>query len=74
VARLSDPRHIDQVLTHMERGMSDDVASWHLDVSGEWVRHAVADNGDRLVDIQKETMSAITARHKASTSRSGTSG
>jgi polyphosphate kinase len=72
--KLSDPRHIDRVLSHMDRGMSDDVASWHLDVSGEWVRHAVADNGERLVDIQKETMSAITARHKANTSRSGKNG
>ncbi|MDR9435170.1 RNA degradosome polyphosphate kinase [Pontimonas sp.] len=72
--RLSDPRHIERVLQHMERGMSDEVASWHLTSAGEWVRHAVADNGERLVDIQKETMSAIAARHKASTSRSGTTG
>ena len=67
--RLSDARHIERVLDHLQRGMSDEVASWHLQASGEWVRHAVADNGEALVDIQRETMTAIQSRHKAGSGR-----
>ena len=67
--RVSDSRHIQRVLDHMERGMSDEIASWHLQASGEWVRHAVADNGEALVDIQRETMKAIQSRNKAGSNR-----
>jgi hypothetical protein len=53
----------------MNRGMSDDVSSWHLQPSGDWLRHATGDNGEALVDIQSETMREITRRSKAGSSR-----
>ena len=67
--RITDPRHVSRVLEHMNRGMSDDVSSWHLQPSGDWLRHATGDNGEALVDIQSETMREITRRSKAGSSR-----
>jgi Polyphosphate kinase len=67
--RITDPRHVSRVLDHMNRGMSDEVSSWHLQSSGDWVRRSSGDNGDLLVDIQSETMRDITKRSKAGSPR-----
>lgn len=56
LVRLSHREHVDQILQHLERGMSDEIASWHLHSDGQWVRHAEGPGGQPLQDIQDETM------------------
>jgi polyphosphate kinase len=66
--RLSESRHIDQVQDHLERGMSDEVASWHLDSDGHWQRRATTESGDRLVDIQEQSQVIFARRAKSGAS------
>ena len=65
LVRLADERHVNQVLEHVRRGMSDEVASWHLHTDGSWERVATDSAGEPLVDIQDETMHRIARRPKA---------
>lgn len=62
LVKLADPKHIDQVARHLDRGMSDEVSSWHLEPSGDWVRHHSAPDGSALPDIQNETMTFFASR------------
>jgi polyphosphate kinase len=62
LVKLTDPKHIEQVTSHLDRGMSDGVASWHLDSSGEWIRHHTGSDGSPLPDIQNETMTFFATR------------
>jgi len=62
LVRLTDPQHVDQVTAHLTRGMSDEVASWHLKSSGEWVRHHLGEDGSVLPDIQNDTMAFFATR------------
>ena len=65
LVRLSDPRHVAEILDHVRRGLSDEVASWHLHPDGSWQRVATNPTGQPLVDIQDETMHRIARRTKA---------
>ena len=65
LVRLSDERHIQQVVEHITRGTSDEVASWHLHADGHWQRVSIDAPGQPLVDIQDETMHKIARRTKA---------
>ena len=65
LVKLADPQHVNQVLDHVTRGMSDDVSSWHLGPDGTWTRVALDYVGSPLVDIQDETMHRIAKRPKA---------
>ena len=65
LVRLSDPRHVAEILDHVRRGLSDEVASWHLHPDGSWQRVATDPTGQPLVDIQDETMHRIARRTKA---------
>ena len=65
LVKLADPQHVNQVLDHVTRGMSDDVSSWHLGPDGTWTRVALDSVGSPLVDIQDETMHRIAKRPKA---------
>ena len=65
LVKLADPQHVNQVLDHVTRGMSDDVSSWHLGPDGTWTRVALDSVGSPLVDIQDETMHRIARRPKA---------
>lgn len=69
LVKLTDPDHIDQVTHHLERGMSDDVSSWHLGPSGEWVRHAADKDGSSLPDIQNDTMTFFATRPRTGAKR-----
>jgi polyphosphate kinase len=69
LVKLTDPHHIDQVTTHLDRGMGDEVSSWHLHPSGEWVRHATDKNGAPLPDIQNDTMTFFATRPRAGAKR-----
>ena len=50
--RLADPGHITELQNLMARGMSDDVAGWHLGNDGRWTRHTEAADGSPLIDLQ----------------------
>lgn len=65
LVKLSDPQHVNQVLDHVTRGVSDEVSSWHLGSDGNWSRVAANADGSPLVDIQDETMHRIARRPKA---------
>jgi polyphosphate kinase len=65
LVKLADPQHVNQVLEHVTRGMSDEVSSWHLGPDGTWTRVALDSAGSPLADIQDETMHRIARRPKA---------
>jgi polyphosphate kinase len=65
LVRLSDKRHVNQVLEHITRGTSDEVSSWHLHPDGHWERVSTDSTGAPLIDIQDETMHRIARRPKA---------
>jgi polyphosphate kinase len=67
--QVTDPAHIDQIDRQLTRGMSDDVQSWSLQPSGEWVRHSTAKDGNPLLDVQNETMTEIMTRKRGATPR-----
>lgn len=62
LVKLVDPEHIDQVTSHLERGLSDDISSWHLNSDGSWTRHHLGADGGALPDIQHETMAFFAHR------------
>ena len=64
LVQLADPQHVEQILEHMARGMSDEVSSWHLQPDGTWLRVSKDVSGQPLVDIQDETMKKIVKRPK----------
>lgn len=64
LVRLSEPRHIEQILDHVSLGTSDEVSSWHLHADGRWERVSVDAKGQPLIDIQDETMHRIAKRPK----------
>jgi len=65
LVKLADPQHVNQVLEHVTRGMSDEVSSWHLGPDGNWTRVTLDSGGSPLADIQDETMHKIARRPKA---------
>jgi polyphosphate kinase len=65
LVKLTDPAHIDQVTHHLDRGMSDEVSSWHLHPTGEWVRHASGEDGSPLPDIQDDTMTFFATKPRS---------
>jgi polyphosphate kinase len=64
LVRLSEPRHIEQILDHVSLGTSDEVSSWHLHADGHWERVSQDTKGQPLIDIQDETMHRIAKRPK----------
>jgi polyphosphate kinase len=69
LVRLTEKAHVEQVTSHLERGMSDEVVSWHLGPTGEWVRHATQGARGHRSDIQDETMAYFTSRPRQGSSR-----
>jgi polyphosphate kinase len=64
LVRLSEPRHVEQILDHVSLGTSDEVSSWHLHTDGHWERVSVDAKGQPLIDIQDDTMHKIAKRPK----------
>jgi polyphosphate kinase len=69
LVKLTDPDHIKQITGHLDKGMSDEVSSWHLQPSGEWIRHATDKNGSPLPDIQNDTMTFFATRPRTGVNR-----
>ncbi len=52
LVRLSDPRHLADMKSLMNRGMSDEYMHWKLGGDGRWIRHHVDAEGTELADLQ----------------------
>ncbi|PZR51765.1 RNA degradosome polyphosphate kinase [Xylanimonas oleitrophica] len=52
LVRITDAGHVADLLELMDRSMADTTASWHLLPDGTWERHAKAEDGSPLDDLQ----------------------
>ncbi len=66
---ITDPSHIEQLDTQLNRGMSNHVQSWSLQFDGAWVRHSHDSAGAPLADAQHETMVGIMSRKRGASAR-----
>ena len=51
--RVTDAGHRAELAGLLELGVADDTSSWHLGPDGTWVRHAHADDGTPLRNVQE---------------------
>ncbi|MBJ2120412.1 RNA degradosome polyphosphate kinase [Arthrobacter sp. MSA 4-2] len=68
LVQLSAPDDIEYLMTLLDRYMDPRTASWHLDETGAWTRHAKDENGEDLGDIQSWLL-ASRARQRAAIRR-----
>jgi polyphosphate kinase len=66
--RLTDPRHIADMMSLMSLGMSDNTTSWHLRGDGSWTRHCHDADGKPLLELQS-TMIENNAKRRRKASR-----
>ena len=59
LVRLSEPSHVNSILEMFELSMSEQIASWSLDSSGNWVRSQFDSEGNTLSDFQDTIMKSI---------------
>jgi polyphosphate kinase len=59
LVRLSEPEHVGSIQEMFELAMSEQVASWHLESSGNWLRSQFDDEGNKLSDFQDTIMQSI---------------
>ena len=52
LVRLVDPRHLADLESLMERGMSDEYSHWKLGGDGRWMRHHLDGDGAPRPDLQ----------------------
>jgi polyphosphate kinase len=64
LVRLTAPDELEQIADLFDLAMSESTASWWLEASGEWTRHAVTGTGARLQDLQNVVMRRISARKR----------
>ena len=64
LVRLTEPAHLDQLDGLFNLAMSDETASWWLEETGEWTRHATTASGEALRDLQNVVMRDISARRR----------
>ena len=50
--RLTDPRHVDDLRSLLDRGGSDRYAHWGLGGDGRWIRRHLTAEGEPLEDLQ----------------------
>jgi polyphosphate kinase len=67
--RLPDPGHVAALQSLMTKGMSDEVASWHLDSDGRWTRHRLDADGNDLIDLQSALIESNARRRQKSRRR-----
>ena len=60
LVRLSEPNHVNSILEMFELAMSEQVSSWALESSGNWVRSQFDSEGNTLSDFQDTIMKSIT--------------
>lgn len=59
LVRLSEPSHVNSVREMFELAMSDEVCSWSLDATGNWIRRQFDSQGNHLKDFQDTIMQTI---------------
>jgi polyphosphate kinase len=59
LVRLSEPDHVNSITEMFELAMSEQVASWALEPSGNWRRSQFDSEGNALRDFQDAMMSSI---------------
>jgi len=59
LVRLSEPSHVNSILEMFELAMSEQISSWALDSSGNWVRSQFDSEGNTLSDFQDTIMKSI---------------
>jgi polyphosphate kinase len=64
LVRLSDRVHLAYIDWLFEQAMSDTTASWWLDADGRWERHARAEDGVALADLQDVVMRRVARRRR----------
>lgn len=69
LVRVSDPAHVQELLSFFDEAMDDRTNSWHLGEGGVWTRHSEDENGEPLADLQDCTMSAVQRRRRKRTAR-----
>ncbi|MCO7202267.1 RNA degradosome polyphosphate kinase [Microbacterium sp. CnD16-F] len=65
LVRVTEPAHVNELISLFELAMSDTTSSWHLGAEGEWTRHHLDAEGNPLVDLQEKTMSQVLRRRRA---------
>lgn len=62
LVQLQNPRHIAELQSLFDLGMSDEYATWHLGPDAVWVRHAEDAEGKHLPEVHDEVLRRIQAR------------
>ena len=60
LVRLSEPDHVNSIIEMFELAMSEQVSSWALESTGNWVRSQFDSEGNTLRDFQDTIMKSIT--------------
>ncbi|PJI93866.1 RNA degradosome polyphosphate kinase [Luteimicrobium subarcticum] len=68
LVRITDPGQVAELVDMLELSMSDATSSWHLHPDGRWVRHAAAEDGTPLTDLQDLYIARQRARLSSSRS------
>ena len=63
--RVVAPAHLKEMAEFFDLAMGDRTSSWWLGPDGEWVRHAVGEDGRPLIDLQDRTMANVQRRRRA---------
>ncbi|HET6653155.1 MAG TPA: RNA degradosome polyphosphate kinase [Nocardioides sp.] len=66
LVQLPGPAPVEQVGRMLDLAFDDGTASWHLESSGQWVRHHLDDEGNPLRDLQA-TLIATRRRRRTTT-------
>jgi len=61
---ISDRGQIKTLVDLIDRSMSDEVATWHLDGDGQWHRQHLTPEGEPLTDLQSELIASYGARRR----------
>ena len=59
LVRLSEPEHVNSITEMFELAMSEQISSWALESSGNWVRSQFDSEGNTLSDFQDTIMKSI---------------
>jgi polyphosphate kinase len=65
LVRVTDERHVTELLEFFDLALDDGTSSWHLGAEGLWERHSEDADGKPLVDLQDKTMSQIRRRRRS---------
>ncbi len=61
---VTERAHVKTLAKLLDRVMSEDVASWHLDGDGQWTRQHLDDDGQPLADLQSQLIDSYGRRRR----------